>query len=1027
MKIFLSYGHDENSEIVLRIKADLERRGHEPWMDVSRIRAGDDWRATITGGLLDSDTVLAFLSRHSVRDPGVCRDELAIALGMKSGALHTVLLEELAAVSPPVTVSHIQWLDMSAWRLHQGQGEARFEPWYQEKFAELLAVVEKHQNFHGEIEALNAQLCPIANTARIGSLLRRGFVGREWLLGEIEQWRTGQRERRVLCITGEPGIGKSTIAAWLAHSRPAQVIGVHFCRPDPPESSEPGRVICSLAFQIATRLPDYRAFLLKVLAQLEKQYTPKSVRSAPAVELFATFLTGLAHQCIDGSRERYLVVIDALDEARPELTQFLVQHHEELPAWLGFVVTSRRHAPAIAETLDALQPKELAADDAHNLADAREYARQWMQTRPGLDRVRKRMLADAFAEASAGSFLYLSVFRSLSEEGWEGVRDPKQFPRGMAGLYFTYFKRQFPDGAEYNRIQRPLLRVVAASTRPVPRGVLQRVLGVGEEQLQETLLTLGSLFRVTGDTVTTFHATLREWLSDSQKSGAYFVSAAEARLRLIEILWEELLAQQQRPEELSGYLVGELPDQLLAAGPQAHTRLLPDAHAWESVRGTPAHLANIAKRAGRNSEAIAWRRFVLACDERLDDGRQSALADNLNALGLLLGESGNWAEARVLFSRAVERDLQLRGENHDSTAESIFNVGLALVEQREDLAAQPHFERALAINRALHSTPAEATSRYLRHVGLSLARRDPAAALPWYEQALELSLAVNGEDHANSFASLNDLAYVLKALGDAGRARPLFERALSIARRMDQRVYIVAALDNLAWAEFLTGDLVAATEHFTEALKLRRALLGDDNVDTAALMLEYAAVLLVRREFVAAEPLFEQALAVYRKAYGDADEQTVTAIGQLANCLMVQGKYPEARALTEELLHLTVQLHGQQSVRTARALIQMALLMYQAGGPQSDFVPLLQQALQICQPLLRGDVEIDSEEAFGSVLNLLMITGAREQARELLRQRLLNLRTRLGAQHPYVALYEKMLADFEGKVPHDPIAGPLVE
>ena len=73
LRIFLSYGHDANEELVRRIKADLEQRGHDVWFDKSEIKFGDNWRRAITDGILKSNRVLSFLSKHSTRDPGVCR------------------------------------------------------------------------------------------------------------------------------------------------------------------------------------------------------------------------------------------------------------------------------------------------------------------------------------------------------------------------------------------------------------------------------------------------------------------------------------------------------------------------------------------------------------------------------------------------------------------------------------------------------------------------------------------------------------------------------------------------------------------------------------------------------------------------------------------------------------------------------------------------------------------------------------------------------------------------------------------
>ena len=67
MKIFLSYGHDQNTPLVERICEDLKKAGHDPWLDTTAIPPGADWRREIVKGLNESDWALAFLSKHSLR------------------------------------------------------------------------------------------------------------------------------------------------------------------------------------------------------------------------------------------------------------------------------------------------------------------------------------------------------------------------------------------------------------------------------------------------------------------------------------------------------------------------------------------------------------------------------------------------------------------------------------------------------------------------------------------------------------------------------------------------------------------------------------------------------------------------------------------------------------------------------------------------------------------------------------------------------------------------------------------------
>jgi hypothetical protein len=78
--IFFSYGHDANRELVERFRADLEARGHTVWFDAKDIGCWDDWKGAITRGIDRSQMAIAFMSRHGLRDPGVCRNEMALAL-----------------------------------------------------------------------------------------------------------------------------------------------------------------------------------------------------------------------------------------------------------------------------------------------------------------------------------------------------------------------------------------------------------------------------------------------------------------------------------------------------------------------------------------------------------------------------------------------------------------------------------------------------------------------------------------------------------------------------------------------------------------------------------------------------------------------------------------------------------------------------------------------------------------------------------------------------------------------------------
>src|SRR5207237_8065975 len=100
----------------------------------------------------------------------------------------------------------------------------------------------------------------------------------------------------------------------------------------------------SLACQRATRLPDYRKLLL-TLPEIAELNNPNPKKQKNASELFDYLLANPLRSVIHGGRERYLIVIDALDEAgeagRNPLVEMLARNAQRLPDWLGLIITRR--------------------------------------------------------------------------------------------------------------------------------------------------------------------------------------------------------------------------------------------------------------------------------------------------------------------------------------------------------------------------------------------------------------------------------------------------------------------------------------------------------------------------------------------------------------------------------------------------------------------------------------------------------------------------------------------------------------
>jgi hypothetical protein len=541
LRIFLSYGHDDNEALVRLIKAELEKRGHDVWFDKDEIKFSDNWRREITDGIVKSHRVLSFLSRYSTRDPGVCRDEIAIAIGVKGGNIQTVLVESEQEVQPPVNIGHIQWLDMHDWKEKRDAGPAEWEPWYQARLAEIIQVVESDESrrFAGEIENLGVYLQPINSDARIGQLLGKGFCGRQWLFEAVENWRLdATQDSRLFWIMGAPGVGKSAFAAQLTHTRGDTVIAAQFCEWDKSDHRDAGRVIRSIAFQLAARLPDYRKLLLTLpeIAKLDRK---------GAAELFEYLLSNPLHQAIKGGRERYLIVIDALDEAgeagHNPLVEILAGNAQRLPKWLGFVVTSRPEFD-VRTPFQALNPLPLDTRSQCNHDDIRDYLGRelasQLKDRPDADSLMRQILAK-----SEGVFLYVERLCDDLRRGLLSLDSPGQFPQGLGGIFDQYFKRQFPDLEKFRTVVRPALRAILAAREPLPVEILQRLFHWPDEELRDFIRPLASLFPVTTEArqrvIKPYHKSLPDWLTDEAKAGGYFVSTAEGNAALARLFWDD--------------------------------------------------------------------------------------------------------------------------------------------------------------------------------------------------------------------------------------------------------------------------------------------------------------------------------------------------------------------------------------------------------------------------------------------------------------------------------------------------------
>ena len=144
MKIFISYGHEDHTQVVDLLFDALVREGHEPWKDDryegnSGIPAGQDFTELIYQAIDASDFVVAFVTRQT-QDKLYCRDERQRAYNKKDSHFIQIRMDYA-----DITLGNARsYIDMSDVIESNGQINHRL---FEEKLKSLFAAFRDPHSF----------------------------------------------------------------------------------------------------------------------------------------------------------------------------------------------------------------------------------------------------------------------------------------------------------------------------------------------------------------------------------------------------------------------------------------------------------------------------------------------------------------------------------------------------------------------------------------------------------------------------------------------------------------------------------------------------------------------------------------------------------------------------------------------------------------------------------------------------------------------------------------------------------------
>ena len=418
----------------------------------------------------------------------------------------------------------------------------------------------------------------------------KDFTGREWVFAELDRWLVTPEAPHFFVITGEPGIGKTAIAARLTQVR--KIAAYHFCIARQAETLDPLTWVRALAEQLA-RLHEFTHCLLaekgvqiEVKMEVQEnrgqiigvQINHLTVEAPSATAAFnRAVLDPLRRLYVGGYQRQIVVLVDALDEAVQyigvETIVDVLANCGPLPEPVRFVLTSRPEGVVLRHFQERKIPHlVLDASGAKNQADLRAYVRERLAASETLQRRLAGLAVETFIDrlsaASRGNFLYLVWVLRAVAEGTQALDRLEALPVGLDGIYREFLRtRKIGKDVERWRSYRPVLGVLAAARAPLTVAQVERFTKLDAQAVVDVLQDTQQFLAVQpgqdGECYQLYHQSLVNFLSDKERAGEFWIDVPSMHRHIVD---EYAANYKGNWEQCDGYGLQHLAAHLAAAG-----------------------------------------------------------------------------------------------------------------------------------------------------------------------------------------------------------------------------------------------------------------------------------------------------------------------------------------------------------------------------------------------------------------------------------------------------------------------------
>jgi tetratricopeptide (TPR) repeat protein/CHAT domain-containing protein len=398
--------------------------------------------------------------------------------------------------------------------------------------------------------------------------------------------------------------------------------------------------------------------------------------------------------------------------------------------------------------------------------------------------------------------------------------------------------------------------------------------------------------------------------------------------------------------------------------------------------------------------------LLRALGDAADDGLALAFADFFEAKheeARVLGSSIRlYGEAARRFEAAAERAWQ---------ATCYHNVAGVHDRRGEYAKALEGYRKALDIRLAVYGEQhSDVATGYNNIAAVHYRQSEYAQALEGYQKALEIERTLPGERHPAIATCYNNIAAVNDDRGDLARALEGYQKALEILREAygERHPAVATSYNNIAGISYRQGEYARALEGYRKALDIDRSVLGEGHPAIAGIYNNIAAVYFIQGEYAQALDSFRKALDILQARYGERHPDVARSYNGIALVYHYQGEFARALEVNRKALDIRRAIYGERHPDVATSYNSIAGV-YHGLGDHARALGVYQQALDIRRAIF-GERHPDVARTLNNIATVYLDQGEYSRALEGSQEALDILRVHFGERHPDVARCYNIIA-----------------